>query len=162
MNRKTNKVALRRPAKTSAKHCPVAKLAHEFERLVRVHNALDRSSNEDILKEKNQALIWFRMDAIKLAASYVPPTSGTGAAFQIMIADSDADDLISSGISEYQIEKLTARIKRLNFHVTTYFRRDVPVIFKAFDFLMGAHLDPNEKLAELMRLAPLHPAMSQE
>ena len=126
--------------------CPVAKLAIEFDALVKAFNTNDRAklACNDSRHDQAKAIIWERMEAIREEASWLTPSSDIGAAFQIMQADVQLS--LVTDTEGYEQRRLETQMTRLLYRATDHLLRAGNSLPDARQFSMSDRLDPREAI----------------
>jgi hypothetical protein len=93
--------------------CPVAELAARLEELSARHQLADSDKEVGRANPGDLEAYDEERDAIAIRASYLTPTSATGAALQIALAASDADCLIGSTfVDQVVADRMKQRMDR--------------------------------------------------
>lgn len=119
--------------------CPVAALAAEFNELAKAWDAVD-------LHSRQYAAIIDRMDAIHAEASYLTPTTETGAAFQLMLISMHVDRAGDADVKSYDRAERLQASQRLLFRAFQFLRGGADSIPQTKQHLMPDYLDPENIL----------------
>jgi hypothetical protein len=122
--RKTTKGGVRK------RPCPAAQLAAQLEPLCAGHLRADNAACRG--DKSGQAILDaydYERDAIAVRASYVTAQSSSGAAFQIALAASDAEVLISCTLADQnEADRIRERMHRLLVSVVRYLQGNGAVL----------------------------------